>query len=71
MTPPATARSLPKRAVSDRSKIGARRAPRHARRISGPRRARSSSFARRRCRDPGARRCAAAQALGAPKLTLA
>ena len=37
MTPPATARSLPKRAAPDRSKIGQRRAasPR-ARRISGP-----------------------------------
>ncbi|HEV7936499.1 MAG TPA: hypothetical protein VGP18_00560 [Solirubrobacteraceae bacterium] len=37
MTPPATARSLPKRAVPDRSKIGQRRAaPRRPRRVSGP-----------------------------------
>ncbi len=37
MTPPATARSLPKRAASDRSNTGQRRvAPRRARRISGP-----------------------------------
>ncbi len=38
MTPPATARSLPKRAAPNRSKIGGgrRAAPRHARRVSGP-----------------------------------
>ncbi len=37
MTPPATARSLPKRAAPDRSKTGqGRAAPRRARRISGP-----------------------------------
>lgn len=37
MTPPATARSLPKRAAPDRSKIGGRRvASSRARRISGP-----------------------------------
>jgi hypothetical protein len=47
MTPPATARSLPKRAASDRSKIGQRRAaPRRARRVSGPSEpARSGSLA--------------------------
>ncbi len=37
MTPPATARPLPKRAAPDRPKIGQRRsAPRRARRVSGP-----------------------------------
>jgi hypothetical protein len=59
MTPPATARSLPKRAASDRSKVGQGRAPsRRARRVSGPSApARSGSLA-------------AAVAIPAPGVTL-